>query len=73
MLLMADRPRQRTQFVNATDQSQRVLIIPNASELAGQSMWLRCQEVGTNRVLNQRINLPAPDAWGSEFEIAAAE
>lgn len=63
MLLMANRPRERTQISNLKSTASRTFFLSQARQLAGTSVWLNCKEVGTNRVLNHIINVPILDDW----------
>jgi hypothetical protein len=58
LLMFSDRPRERFQILHSGPTVERRLMLPRASELAGKSIWLRCEEIGTGRVLNQRISIP---------------
>lgn len=55
MLLLPDQPRKRIQLINLVESSTRTIIIDSGSKYRGQSLWLRCEEIGSGRVLNQRI------------------
>lgn len=55
LLLIPNRPRERTQIANLTERSSRVFIIRNGSQLLNETLWLRCEQIGTRRVENKRI------------------
>lgn len=55
MLLIPNRPRERTQIAELTDRSSRVFVIRKGSELLNETLWLRCEQIGTRRVENKRI------------------
>ena len=62
MLLIPNRPRERTQIANLTDRSSRVFVVRKASELLNETLWLRCEQIGTRRVENKRIQVDFGDA-----------
>jgi hypothetical protein len=57
MLLIPNRARERTQIANLTDRSSRVFVIRKGSELLNETLWLRCEQIGTRRVENKRIRV----------------
>ena len=57
MLLIPNRPRARTQIAGLRDRVSKVILIENAAELIGKTLWLRCEQIATNRVLNYRIEV----------------
>lgn len=57
ILLVPDRPRERTQISELKEQVTKTLTLDNASDLIGKTLWLRCEQIGTNRVLNYRIEI----------------
>lgn len=63
MLLMPDRPRERLQIIHIKERALRVIVLPNANTLVGKTLWLRCEQIGADRVINRRItidpNLPS--------------
>jgi hypothetical protein len=61
MLLIPNRPRERTQIANLTDRSSRVFVIRKGSELLNETLWLRCEQIGTRRVENKRIQVDFVD------------
>ena len=62
MLLIPNRPRERTQIANLRDRSSRVFVVRKASELLNETLWLRCEQIGTRRVENKRIQVDFGDA-----------
>jgi hypothetical protein len=62
MLLIPDRRRERVIIPRVVDRTTKTLVLPKASELLNQTLWLRCEQIGTRRVLNYRIKIePEPD------------
>jgi hypothetical protein len=61
MLLIPNRPRQRTQIANLTDRSTRVFVVRKGSELLNETLWLKCEQIGTRRVENKRIQVDFVD------------
>lgn len=59
MLLMPDRPRERLQIIHIKERALRVLVLPNADTLVGKTLWLRCEQIGADRVINRRITVDA--------------
>ncbi len=57
VLLIPNRPRARTQIAGLVDRVSKVIVLENASELTGKTLWLRCEQISTNRVLNYRIEI----------------
>jgi hypothetical protein len=65
-LFVPGRRNERVQISNVVDRKTRTIVLPSASELKDQTLWLRCQQIGTRRILNYRIriepeSLNAPD------------
>jgi hypothetical protein len=54
MLLIPNRPRERIQIANLKERTTRTFVLKKASELIGETLWLRCEQFGTRRVLNQQ-------------------
>jgi len=61
MLLIPNRPRERTQIANLTDRSTRVFVLQKGSELLNETLWLRCEQISTRRVENKRIQVDFVD------------
>ncbi len=57
ILLVPDRPRERTQISGLKEQVTKTMTLDNASDLIGKTLWLRCEQIGTNRILNYRIEI----------------
>jgi len=57
MLLIPGRPRERTQISQLVERASRTLVLENAKELFGKTLWLRCEQIGTNRILNYPIEI----------------
>ena len=57
ILLVPDRPRERTQIAGLKDQISKTITLDNASDLIGKTVWLRCEQIGSNRILNYRIEI----------------
>lgn len=64
-LFIPNRRNERVQISGVDDRKTRTIVLPNASELINQALWLRCAQVGTRRILNYRI-LIEPEAPPSE-------
>ena len=62
-LITPDRPRERIQFVNAGERSLQSIGLPNAKGLQGATLWLKCEQMGADRIINKRFEVPEP----SEF------
>ena len=71
MLLIPDRRRERVIIPRVVDRTTKTLVLPKASELLNQTLWLRCEQIGTRRVLNYRIKIE-PEADNAEAEDAQA-
>lgn len=69
MLLIPDRRRERVIIPRVVDRTTKTLILPKASELLNQTLWLRCEQIDSRRVLNYRIKIE-PEADDSEAEEA---
>jgi hypothetical protein len=57
LLLIPDRARERTQIAGLKDRVTKLIVLENASELIGKTLWLRCEQIATNRILNYRIEI----------------
>jgi len=57
ILLIPDRPRERTQISGLKERITKTMTLDNASDLIGKTLWLRCEQKGTNRILNFRIEI----------------
>lgn len=55
ILLIPNRPRERTQIANLTERASRTFVIRKGSELLNATLWLRCEQIGTRRIENKRI------------------
>ncbi len=60
MISMQDRARERTQILNVMERATQVVRFPNASALKDKSIWFRCQEIGSGRIVNERILVVEP-------------
>jgi len=57
MLLIPNRPRERTQISGLKDRITKTIVLEDAASLIGETLWLRCEQIATNRVLNYRIEI----------------
>lgn len=57
LLLIPDRARERTQIAGLKDRVTKLIVLENASDLIGKTLWLRCEQIATNRILNYRIEI----------------
>jgi len=57
MLLIPNRPRERTQISGLKDRITKTIVLEDAASLIGETLWLRCEQISTNRVLNYRIEI----------------
>ena len=57
MLLIPNRPRERTQIAGLLDRVTKMIVLNDAKSLIGKTLWLRCEQISTNRVLNYRIEI----------------
>ena len=53
-----DRPRQRIQVINLQERATKSIILPDGAQYRGKSLLIRCEEIGTGRILNQRVTIP---------------
>ncbi len=53
-----DRPRQRVQVINLQERATKSIVLSDGYQYRGKSLLIRCEEIGTGRVLNQRITIP---------------
>ncbi|MCY2974609.1 MAG: hypothetical protein NTW52_08085 [Planctomycetota bacterium] len=53
-----DRPRQRVQVINLQERATKSIILSDGAQYRGKSLLIRCEEIGTGRVLNQRVIIP---------------
>jgi hypothetical protein len=60
LLLIPDRTRERIQLNRVVETATRMVSIPKGSELIGETLWLRCEQIGSRRVLNYRIRIEPP-------------
>ncbi len=56
-MLIPNRPHARVQIVNLRDRVIKVIVLDQANDLIGQTLWLRCEQVGSSRVMNYRIEI----------------
>jgi hypothetical protein len=56
-LILPHRPREKFQIIRLEHRQYRPIVITDASEMKGQSILLRCEEIRTGRVLNHRIEI----------------
>ncbi len=54
-LVVPGRRRMKFQMVRVVDRIEKKLQIENAEELRGESLYLRCEEIGSGRVINHRV------------------
>jgi hypothetical protein len=54
-LFVPERRNERIQISSVEDRKTRTVVLPRASELLYKTLWLRCVQVGTRRILNYRI------------------
>ncbi len=59
-LFLADRRPERIQIVNIKERVSQSILIPRATSLIGQTVWLRCEQIGSGRVLNYRVPIESP-------------
>lgn len=57
-LHIPDRPRERIQIINLGERVTRSIVIPYSPAYRGQTLLIRCEEIGTGRILNQRVTMP---------------
>ncbi|MFO0922971.1 MAG: hypothetical protein U0905_10860 [Pirellulales bacterium] len=65
MIMLPDRPRERTQVLDVRERKETLVGIKNASNLFGKTIWIRCEEIGSNRIVNQRIVVADPSRKSS--------
>ncbi len=56
-LVVPNRTREKFQIIRLEERYNRPILIPNGAELRGQSLLLRCEEIGSGRVLNHRVEI----------------
>ncbi len=56
-LILPSRPREKFQIIRLEDRQYRPIVIADGSDMKGQSILLRCEEIRTGRVLNHRIEI----------------
>ncbi len=56
-LIIPNRTREKFQIIRLEDRYNRPIVVPNGADLRGQSLLLRCEEIGSGRVLNHRIEI----------------
>jgi hypothetical protein len=56
-LFIPERRNERIQIISVENRKTRTIVLPRASELMHKSLWLRCSQVGTRRILNYRIDI----------------
>jgi hypothetical protein len=54
-LVVPGRRRIKFHLVRVVDRVEKKLQIENAEELRGESLYLRCEEIGSGRVINHRV------------------
>jgi hypothetical protein len=54
-LFVPDRRNERIQIASVESRKTRTVVLPRASELMYKTLWLRCVQIGTRRILNYRI------------------
>jgi hypothetical protein len=56
LLFVPDRRRERRQVLNlARGRTTNVFLLPDGRELVGKTLWLRAEEIGGARILNQHF------------------
>jgi hypothetical protein len=53
-----DRPRQRVQVIGLQDRVTKSIVLQDGAKYRGKSILIRCEEIGTGRILNQRVLIP---------------
>ena len=51
-LLIPNRAHERTLMVNLKGRTNNTILLKDASDLVGETLWLRCEQLGTRRVIN---------------------
>ncbi len=54
-LVVPGRRREKFQLLHIRDRAEKRLVIPESDDLRGQTLLLRCEEIGSTRVINHRI------------------
>lgn len=54
-LVIPGRRREKFQLLHIRDRAEKRMLIAGGAELRGQTLLLRCEEIGTTRVINHRI------------------
>lgn len=57
MLLIPGRVRERSQIPNLRDRANSSFVLNNGTDLIGESLRLRCEQIGTRRILNFQIKI----------------
>ncbi len=57
MLLIPNRPREQTNITGIRDRVTKLIVLENASELIGKTLWLRCEHLPTKKILNFRVEI----------------
>ena len=63
-LFIPDRRNERVQIASVETRKTRTVVLPKASDLVYKTLWLRCVQLGTRRILNYRIVIE-PEAANS--------
>jgi hypothetical protein len=56
-LFIPNRRNERIQIISVDSRKTKTVVLPRASELMHKTLWLRCSQVGTRRILNYRIDI----------------
>jgi hypothetical protein len=57
ILVVPGRRREKFQLIRVVDRAEKKLIVNDAEGLRGESLLLRCEEIGSGRVINHRIDI----------------
>lgn len=57
-LMTGDRPRERTQMIRCGERASQVIGLLKAENLQGSTLWLKCEQIGEDRVINKRFEVP---------------
>ena len=57
MLHIPGRPYERCQIAGLRDRESRSIVLNDATSLIGERLWLRCMQIGSQRILNYRIEI----------------
>jgi hypothetical protein len=66
-LFIPERRNERIQIASVETRKTRTVVLPKANELVYKTLWLRCVQLGTRRILNYRIAIE-PEAADSSTD-----